>query len=347
MILSSFISAGVKAKALEEALKKNLKIDGWKLEVSRNRHIHFPAITVNIKGEKIFSSPEAIRSIIRKSTFSKKIKYRGLGTIDTLIMAEAKVHKVPLNGVHFHELNSIDTLVDVMGASACVEFLNIDKVISSSLNLGSAMPATLEIVKMKQLPVFSGDPSFEMTTPTGAAIISELADEFAEMPPVKIENYGFGSGTKKSKSGYSVMKVVIGETEGINYFDTDQAVLLETNIDDMDPRIYPYVMEKLFSAGAKDVWFTQVMMKKGRPGIILSALCDAPREKGLVNIIFAETTTLGIRRFVIPRYVLKRRIVGDKKIAHFSTGKHKIKSEFEVVKKKAIRYQQPLSDLLI
>ncbi|MCX5782536.1 MAG: DUF111 family protein, partial [Elusimicrobia bacterium] len=155
-----------------------------------------------------------------------------------------------------------------------------------------------------------------------------------------------GSGTKKASNGYSILKVLVGETEGIPYYQTDEVVVLETNIDDMDPRVYPYVMDKLFEAGAKDVWFTQVLMKKGRPGIVLSALCQKNNEKALLDIIFKETTTLGIRRFEVPRYFLKREVKGDKKIAYFSKGKSKIKSEFEIVKKKAVKSGQPLSDML-
>lgn len=347
MILASLINAGVNPGELEESLKKNLKVNGWKLRVSNNSSIHFPVTTLTVEGKKHFSSTKEIAGIIKNSSFSNDLKVKGLSIFGTLVKAEAKVHEVPEDRVHFHEINSIDTLVDIMGAVVCLDKLKIEKVISSPVNLGSQMPATIEIVKTKKLPVFSSDSSFEMTTPTGAAIISALANEFGEMPLLKVEKYGFGSGTKKLSKGFSIMKVVVGIEEKIGEFDTDLSVLLETNIDDMDPRIYPYVMEKLFSAGAKDVWFTQVLMKKGRPGIILSALCSGENEQKLAEIIFSETTTLGIRRFSVPRYILKRKLTGDKKIAYFSDGKRKIKSEYEVIRNKALKSGQSISDLLI
>ena len=347
MLLSSFINLGIDPKALERSLKKNLKISGWSLDVSRNKAIHFPATTLNVKGNITFSSPAQMRSIIKKSAFSESVREKGLAILDTIIEAESAVHKVPLEGVHFHELNSIDTLVDIMGACVCVELLKAAKIIASPLNLGSPMPATIEIVRRGKIPVLSTDPSFEMTTPTGAAIISNMADKFSDMPLMKIEKTGFGSGTKRSLKGYSIMKIFVGEAAGIGAYQNDETVLLETNIDDMDPRIYPYVMEKLFAAGAKDVWFTQVLMKKGRPGIVLSALGARGDENKLVDVLFNETTTLGIRRFEVPRYVLKRKVAGDKKIAYLNKKKTKIKSEFELAKKLALESKQPLSDILI
>ena len=347
MLLSSLINSGIDPKGLENTLKKNLELSGWKLEIHRNRAVHFPVTTLNVAGNITFSSPAQMKSIIRKSSFSADIRKKGIAILDTLIDAESAVHKVPLKGVHFHELNSIDTLVDVMGACVCVDLLKADKVMASPVNLGSPMPATIEIARSRKIPVFSSDPSFEMATPTGAAIIANIADEFGEMPLMKFEKTGFGSGTKRSSKGYSILKVYLGEAGGAGVYQSDETVLLETNIDDMDPRIYPYVMEKLFEAGAKDVWFNQVLMKKGRPGIVLSALSARGEENKLVDVLFKETTTLGIRRFAVPRYILKRKVTGDKKIAYVSKRKTKIKSEFELAKRIALESEEPLSDVLI
>ena len=346
MLLSAFINSGFDPQNLEKLLKKNLKISGWKLDVTKNSSLHIPVTTLNVRGKKTFGSPAEMKSIIQKSAFSAEVRAKGQAILDALIEAESAVHKVPLKGVHFHELNSIDTLVDIMGACACIEALKIDKVIASPVNLGSPMPATVEITRKYKIPVYSSDPSFEMTTPTGAAIISGLVQEFGDMPLMKVEKLGLGSGTKKSSSGFGVLKAFIGSLEQDINFDTDEVILLETNIDDMDPRIYPYVMEKMFTAGAKDVWFNQVMMKKGRPGIVLSALCSRDNEKTLAEILFKETTTLGIRRFAVPRYVLKRKVRSDSKIAYLSAKKTKVKAEFEVIKRRAIETGKPLGKLL-
>ena len=347
MLLSAFISAGVKHSELENLLKRSLKLKGWNLRVERNRVFHVPVMKTEVLGDHRFRSPAEIRKIIAKSSFSPELKDRCLRILNSLVQAEAKVHRVPLTGVHFHELNSIDTLIDIAGACLCLDLANVKEVYASPVNIGSPMPAAMEILRERKVPVFSSDTSFELTTPTGAAIISEIVSRFGDMPEMKIEASGFGSGTKKSSKGFSLLKLFVGETAQESAVFGDEVILLETNIDDMDPRIYPYVTEKLFSAGAKDVWMTQVLMKKGRPGIVLSALSSPDYEKKLVDVLFRETTTLGIRRFAVPRYILKRKVRGDRKIGFLGKGKAKVKSEFEIVKREAHESGRPLSDSLI
>jgi uncharacterized protein (DUF111 family) len=205
------------------------------------------------------------------------------------------------------------------------------------------------MLENSHIPVFSKESQYELATPTGIAIISTLSKGFGEMPLMDIEHYGYGAGTQIIPSGPNVVKVLIGSTPSggaIEKYARDSVILLSTNIDDMDPRIYPYVTEKLFEAGAKDVWLTPVTMKKGRPGIVLSVLCTNDVEEALVTIIFTETTTLGVRRCVSERYILDRAIRGGNKTAYLPGGGVKVKSEYEIFRRNALRKNIPLRRLM-
>ena len=350
MILASCISSGLSAGLLEKNLKEKLHLAGWDLEVTEIAKKHFPAVHVNVAGRIRFGSVEKMRSIIEKSALSGTVKTRSLKILETLVNAEARVHRLPADKVHFHELNSIDTLVDITGASLALDMLGIGEVYSSPLNLGKAAPATMEIVKSRNIPVYSSNPRVEMTTPTGAAIMSVAAVSFGAMPEMKVENSGSGAGS----FDFDDMPNILGLSVGLRPakagqdlgIPTDEVKVIETNIDDMDPRMYPYVMEKLFAAGAKDVWFTQVIMKKGRPGIVLSVICSGENEKNLTDIIFKETTTLGVRSHPCSRHVLRRETGAATKTAFVPGGKPRIKSEFEKAKQQAQSQKKPLKNVL-
>ena len=347
MILASLIDAGLSYRQLEEKLKNALKISNWRLSVSACERHHMPAKLLKVQGDIHFNSPQHMKNIIKRAAFPATAKKRMLSVLDTLVVAESEVHNVAVNKVHFHELNSIDTLIDISGACLALEMLGIEKVHASPVNVGRPAPATLKIITGSQTPVYSTIPGMELATPTGMAIITTMATSFGDMPCLQPEKAGFGAGEKLLTEAPNLLNVIIGTTrqEPAGY-DMDEAVLLETNIDDMDPRLYPYVTEKLFTAAAKDVWLTQVLMKKGRPGIILSVLCAAQREKELVDIIFKETTTLGIRRSLHPRYILKREKKNDEKIALLPHGKTRKKSEFENTRQKALKSSTPLRAIL-
>lgn len=346
MIIASLIDSGLSAEILEKTLKKKLKTKDWELKVSITKNYHFPAKNLSVSGERHFTSPFEIRNIIKKSDLSDTVKKNSLKILDTLISAESKVHGVPTGKVHFHELNSMDTLIDITGACQALELLNIDKVFCSEINIGRPAPATLEILKEKQLPVYSNS-TFETATPTGISIISNIAESFGAMPALVIEKSGYGAGTNEIPNMQNFLQVIIGSSELLkNTFEKDEVIILETNIDDMDLRVFPYVMENLFSAGAKDVWFTQIIMKKGRPAVKLSVICDLNHENEIVDIIFNETTTLGIRRMPCSRHILKRELSDGKKKAFLKKSKVKISAEYEVAKQKAIKTHQPVKDLL-
>jgi len=229
--------------------------------------------------------------------------------------------------------------------------LGINEVYSSPLNLGKPAPATVEIVKAGNVPVYSTNPRVEMTTPTGAAIISAIAKSFGGMPPIRVESSGSGAGTFEFDDIPNILGLITGQSLEKNVpplqIPTDEVKVLETNIDDMDPRIYPYVMDKLFGLGARDVWLSQVIMKKGRPGTVLSVICTKDKEKDIVNTIFRETTTLGIRSYPCSRHVLKRETGADKKTAFVPGSKPKVKSEYEKAREQAVQLKKPLKNILL
>lgn len=350
MIIASAISSGISADVLEKLLKDKLRLGGWEFEVKEVTKKHFPAINLNVRGRIRFGTPEKMKDIIRKSSFSPLIKQRSLSVMDTLINAEAKVHKLPSDKIHFHEINSIDTLVDITGAALVFEILGADDIYSSPLNIGKASPAALEILKARSVPSYATNPRVEMTTPTGAAIIATLAKAFGPMPEMTIKSTGAGAGSFEFDDMPNILTLIVGDRpsgKAVPATPKDEVKVLETNIDDMDPRVYPFVMEKLFGLGAKDVWFTQVIMKKGRPGIVLSVICSADKETEIINTLFRETTTLGIRSYACGRHILKRDTGKDKKTAYPPGAGPRVKSEFEKAKLQALSHKKPLKDILI
>jgi pyridinium-3,5-bisthiocarboxylic acid mononucleotide nickel chelatase len=345
MIIASLIDAGLPAAKLERALKRGLGISGWKLKISRMTEYHYPAVTVKVINDRHFESPYDMLRAVKKSRLPAAVKELSGKIINSLIRAESRVHGVRADKVHFHELNALDTLVDVCGTCLALEMLGIDEVYSSPLNVGRPAPAAVELLKEKDIPVFSADARNELSTPTGTAIISNLAAGFGPMPVMRILNSGRGAGTLITKNIPNVLVSYIG-TADVPSAAVEDALLLETNIDDMDPRIYPYVSGLLFKAGAKDVWLTQIMMKKGRPGVMLSVICEKDKEGEISNIIFSETTTLGIRLQPVMRRILPRKYGKTVKTSYLPNGKSKSSLEFETARIKAIKTGIPLKDIL-
>jgi uncharacterized protein (TIGR00299 family) protein len=347
MLIAACIDAGVNKTELERRLRRGLKIAGWEIEVREIQRGHAKAKSITVLGDRPFDSAAQMLAVLKKSAFPKTVKETGVAILESIIAAEARVHGVRRQEVHFHELNSIDTLVDIMGVCTALELLGIDRVCATPINLGCAAPATLEIVKAKGVPVFSQDAVHELATPTGTAIIAGISRSFEGMPLMQAECTGRGAGTREIPGNAGVLQIIAGTSpRGVLPYRTDETILLETNIDDMDPRVYPYVSEQLFAVPVKDVWFTQILMKKGRPGVMISVLCAAEQEAAAVQILFAETTTLGLRRTVCPRYILQRKEQRGQKLAYLPEGKSKVSEEYEIAKHRALHAGSPLKDFL-
>ncbi|MFQ5584290.1 MAG: nickel pincer cofactor biosynthesis protein LarC, partial [Calditrichia bacterium] len=227
------------------------------------------------------------------------------------------IHNQPIKKVHFHEIGAVDTIIDVVGALAGLKLLGIEKVFCSPINVGSGfidfshgrypVPAPAAAELLKDVPIYSTDSGGELTTPTGAAIITEIAHGFGDMPEMKTERIGYGAGTKDFKQP-NVLRVFIGEILQPTDLEMDLVSVIETNIDDMNPQIYDHLFDVLFSNGALDVFLSNIAMKKNRPAVKLTVLCDNADEKKFSGLIFRETSSIGVRIRQEKRYKLSREI---------------------------------------
>ena len=257
-----------------------------------------------------------IEDIILGSSLNEKVKKMSIDMFRIIAEAEAKVHGKPVSEVHFHEVGAVDSIVDMVGAAIAIDYLNIDKIISSPVQLGGGFvkcahgmlpvpaPATVEI--LHGIPVKSGMVQFETTTPTGAAILASNVDEFTDKMEFVIEKTGYGTGSRDLEIP-NVLRVYLGSA--VEDYKIKEQFIIETNIDDMNPEIYGYVEERLFEAGALDVFMTPVIMKKGRPAIKLSILFEPENGNKLQEVIFRETTSIGLRKYKIEKIELAREFI--------------------------------------
>ena len=348
MAIASLMDAfGTDAKSFEPRLKALLKFKDFGLSYTISNRYHAPCKHMDVTGNRHFGGPSEIRRIITSSNLPGPVKDKAVKALAFLVEAEASVHRVKKEKVHFHELNSVDTLVDITAPLLLLHDNGVGSVMLSPLNLGNPAPATLELVRRYSIPVYSTISTHELTTPTGAALAAAVSDSFGDMPVMTIESSGISCGTMDIPDHRNILKVIIGSAAlAPKEYDSDLVVHLATNIDDMDPRVYPYVTERLLDAGALDVGLEQVMMKKGRPGIVVNILAAVKAEMRVVDIMFRETTTLGIRRTLVSRHILRRKSAGETKT---SFRKNKISStrlEYEAAKKLAIKKDLPLKALL-
>jgi uncharacterized protein (TIGR00299 family) protein len=261
-----------------------------------------------------------IRPIIQSAAIPETVKKQAIRTFEALGAAEAKVHNSNIEDIHFHEVGAIDAIVDIVCAAAGAQALGVDEWICSPLNVGGGTvacahgtfpvpaPATIEL--LKNAPVYSGEIQKELVTPTGAAIESMLATRFGSFPAMKIAKSGYGAGTRDFHGFPNVLRLSIGESEAApSLAPVEEINILEANLDDMNPQVFGYVMERALELGALDVFGTAVQMKKNRPGMLLTVLCRPEDNQKLTKMIFAETTTLGVRMRRESRATLARRHV--------------------------------------
>ena len=368
MILGALVDAGLPPEKLGKELLR-LPVKAYKLNVRKVKRAGFSATKVDVEIQGAGGRGQELRKwrhiekIVQNSSLSGEIKQKGLSIFRRLFEAEAKVHGGRYDRIHLHELGAIDCIVDIFGALIGLDILGIDSVYSSALNLGSGTvktehgllpvpaPATVEL--LKGIPVYSSDVSFELTTPTGAALISSLAVGFGPVPHMNISKAGTGAGTKNFKEQPNILRLFTGrDIHGTRTLN--DVTIIETNIDDMNPQVYEYVLEKMFEAGALDVSLTQIIMKKGRPGIKLTALCNENKKKDLINILLKETTSIGVRFYRADRKILQRDIKSKKteygkvRVKTSKLGKEiqKASPEYEDCKKIAKKFNIPLIEII-
>jgi uncharacterized protein (TIGR00299 family) protein len=251
-----------------------------------------------------------IKLLIEKSSLDDEVKKLSIKIFTKIGEAEAHVHGKPIDEIHFHEVGAVDSIVDIVGAAICINYLKPDQIIASPVELGGGLvtcahgtfpvpaPATFEILKNK--PVKMGAVQVETTTPTGAAILATLVTKFIENPKLTIKRIGYGIGFRDNAVP-NVLRVCLAESIVADESEEQQGTIIECNIDDMNPELYEYVMDKLFEAGADDVWFQSIVMKKTRPAIKISVLCQNFKTNILENILLTETSTLGLRKYHVQK----------------------------------------------
>lgn len=368
MTLGALVDAGI---SLEELKKKlaGLSLKGYTLSVKKVKRAEFRATKVDIAVEGKAGNNELrrwkdIKTVIESSKLRKDIKEKGLFVFKRLFEAEARVHGSRYDRVHLHELAAIDCIIDIIGTLIGLEILGVDLVYSSPVNIGNGKvkthhgllpvpaPATVELLKNK--PVYSSDTEFELATPTGAALVSSLASGFGPMPYMKLKMTGIGAGNRNFKERPNILRIFIGEKYQSAESGDNVITVIETNIDDMSPQVYEYVVDRLFKAGALDVFLTQIIMKKGRPGILLTVLCNENIRKALIDIILTETTSIGLRFYLAKREVLKRHTQSihsrygkvNMKIAQLGNKKSRTSVEYEDCKKIARKFNIPLIEVM-
>jgi uncharacterized protein (TIGR00299 family) protein len=263
------------------------------------------------------NSYREIRQMIAASGLNDEVKALSLAIFAKIAEAEAMIHSKPVDDVHFHEVGAIDSIVDIVGAAICINQLAPDIIQCSTLELGGGTihcahgvypvpaPATAEIIK--NIPVRKGTVDYEATTPTGAAILATCVNEFTDKADFTILKTGYGIGAKDSTIP-NVLRVFLCETASDPETTTIPSFIIECNIDDMNPEFYDYIIDSLFSAGAKDVFITPIIMKKSRPAVKLSILCAPDAENRVNEVLFRETSTIGIRKYSIDKTMLERKI---------------------------------------
>lgn len=321
MVVGALIDLGLDLKILKRELSK-LPIKDYSISCSRDERHHIVGANfkVKFKESRRHRAFADIKNLIGKSKLSAKVKELSSAIFFNLAKAEAKVHGCKVGDVHFHEVGAIDSIVDIVGTVIGIQQLGIERIYSSPLPMGSGWvetshgkmpvpaPATLEI--LKGAPVIPSAIASELTTPTGAAVIKTLAHGFGHMPRMKIEGAGYGIGDKDFKEIPNVLRVIIGESALPAGGDggPEKLLVIETNIDDMNPQIYDYVMDRLFREGALDVFLMSIQMKKGRPAVLLKTLCPYSKKDAVMGAIFRETTSIGIRAYEVERHCLKRSV---------------------------------------
>lgn len=333
MTLGAFISAGVKLEQLQNELLK-VNLTGYELKTETVTRSGISAVKLNVvvhKEPHYHRHLKDIYTIIDASTLNDKIKDNAKKIFLELAKAEASVHDTTIEKIHFHEVGAVDAIVDIVGTAICLDILNIEKVFSSPVKLGNGgfvetehgrmpipTPATVEL--LKNYPTVLTDIPFELTTPTGASIVKALSNGIISFENILVKSIGYGAGSRDLGEVPNLLRIFIAEL--LPTTTDEDVVIIETNIDDLNPEIYPYVIEKLLIAGAHDAYLIPIIMKKGRPGILLSAMAAKSNLRDIVNIIFQQTTTLGVRIQELHRKTLLR----SSKTVRTSFGDIKVKA---------------------
>jgi uncharacterized protein (TIGR00299 family) protein len=317
MTLGALVDAGCAVEHLRSELRV-LQVPGWELSAEKvwKNGMAATQVKVTTEDQQKHRSLSTILEILQKSQLAPQIRERASAIFTKLGEAEARVHDVPIEKIHFHEVGAVDAIVDIVGSCIGFQALRIEKFACSPLNVGGGTakmahgilpvpaPATANLLQGK--PTYSTGVQRELVTPTGAAIVSTLCDSFGPQPPLSVTAIGYGAGRADLEGQPNVLRIMVGEAAEETVAGFDEEIVV---IDDMNPQIYGYFLEKALGAGALDVYTTPVQMKKNRPGTLLTVLCKPQETNSLMSLIFAETTTFGARTYRAQRRTLPREFV--------------------------------------
>lgn len=325
MILGALVDLGVSPSRIRKALK-TLDLKGYKLQTSQVQRGLIAGTKAHVKIEKVSHSHHKarkysdIKKLLANSDLSSTSKNNALEVFRRIAVVEAAVHKTTVEKIHFHEVGAVDSIVDIVGGVVAIESLKLDRIYSSPLNVGEGFvecahgclpvpaPATLKL--LKGIPTFSSGIKKELTTPTGAAMIGFYADQFGSLPAMKIIDDGYGAGDHIIPKMPNILRVILGEVDEES--DDEELVMIEANIDDMNPELYEAAMDSLFKAGALDVYLCPIIMKKSRPASKISVLSTETNREIMTQVLLQETSSFGLRYYKVGRTVLEREIISVK-----------------------------------
>lgn len=361
MILGSLIDAGLSARQLKEELKK-LRLPTIHLKVKKILKAGLSATQVIVEGSEKRShrNLKEILRIVERSGVEAEVKEKSTEIFKRIASVEARIHRTRMEEIHFHELGGLDSIVDIVGSVWGLQHLGIEKIYVSKVNVGAGFvrcehgvlpvpaPATLSLMEGK--PIYSSGVEKELLTPTGAAILTTLGSHFGSMPPIHVESVGYGSG-RDDLLHPNLLRLIIGNSDST--FGIEKVVIIETNIDDMNPQFYDYIMEKLLAMNVLEVFLTPILMKKNRPGTLLTVIGPSENRHAITKFLLQETTTLGLRwreeeRAKAEREILVRETRYGKirfKLARWEGRVVNISPEYEDCKKLAFKKGIPLKDI--
>lgn len=363
MVLGALIHAGLPVEALRDTLA-GLDLRGWELRTEPVITQGFAATRVQVITRDDVQSRSYVEldSMIASSRLPPPIKADSARILRHLAEVEARLHQEKIEEIHLHELGGMDTLIDIVGTVAGLSLLEIEQIFVSALPMGRGaintrhgllpLPAPAVAELARGVPIRAVDLQSELVTPTGAAILTTLADGYDTFPPMYLTRVGYGAGARELTIP-NILRVFVGAIEPEQDTTLETLVVLETNIDDMNPQIYEYVFAKLFEAGALDVWMTPIQMKKNRMGALLSVLSRPRETDALSQILFAETTTLGVRQYQVQRSALAREMIRVEtpfgqvavKVARLNGRKVRATPEYEECRQLAEKQHVPLLEI--
>ena len=364
MILGGLLDLGVPQNALEKHFK-SIGLEPFRIVSSLGERAHLRGTHVRVEAEGAPATERTFREIknlIEKSSLKKTVRQSGVETFRRLAEVEGRIHQEPPEEVHFHEIGALDSIVDILGVFVGIDYLEIDAVYASRIPLGKGMiesrhgmlpvpvPATVEL--LKGVPVYDSNIEGELVTPTGAACLTTLTSHFGQFPEMEIERVGYGLGDRNLGDIPNALRIVLGRAK--TSLSQDRVMLVETDIDDMNPEFFEPLMDRLFASGALDVSFIAIQRKKNRPGITVRTICEESDRGKVVETILEESTSIGVRYFPVQREKLARRIqrvetpFGEVrvKISQSKEGRiHHVSPEYEDCRRLGLKTTTPIMEV--